>query len=362
MLCIGPHQARRGRRGGYFNNLALWVASARKAQSILAQETFALRPHEQHLAARLDPIAQHWPMLPTEMKGSAGQAHERNGGFRRYDDRMRREQVTIGRKQITYLASETAAPAVRQHPLRTVVFLHAFPLTAEMWEPNLGALPEGWRGIAPDLRGFGHSPLPASDTPQIVDFAGDVVDLLDRLEITSAVLVGCSMGGYVLFEMIHTARQYASGVVLVSTRADADSEEGRAGRRRMLEGLESGGVSAIANEMAPKLLGITTRRERPDLETHLRNLILANKPDAIRTAVTAMMERSDSTPLLAQIKVPTLIVAGAEDMLIPTSQAGEMHRAISKSACEIMASAGHLPSLEQTTPFDRLLCRFLQKL
>lgn len=275
---------------------------------------------------------------------------------------MRREQVTIGRKQISYLVSEPGAPASRQRPLRTVLFIHAFPLHAEMWEPNLGALPEGWRGIAPDLRGFGQSPLPPGSQHRILDFAGDMIDLLDRLDATSAVVVGCSMGGYTLFEMIHTAQNYVAGAVLVSTKATADTEEGQAGRKAMIERLERGGVAAIANEMLPKLLGMTTQRERPDLERHVRHMINSNKPETVKMAITALMERADSTPLLAHMKMPTLIIAGAEDTLIPPAQAEEMHKAIPNSQCEIMPFAGHLPNLEQTSPFDALLYQFLQKL
>ena len=93
---------------------------------------------------------------------------------------MRREQIAIGGKQIGYLASEPAV-STPQRPSRTVVFLHAFPLTSEMWEPNLGALPEGWRGIAPDLRGFGRSSLPDPKS-RMDDYAGDVVEIEARVK------------------------------------------------------------------------------------------------------------------------------------------------------------------------------------
>jgi len=275
---------------------------------------------------------------------------------------MQRAQVTIGRKTLSYLISDNDAPPVRQRPLRHVLFLHAFPLHAEMWEPNLGALPEGWRGIAPDFRGFGQSPIPPVDKHRIIDFAGDMIDLLDRLDIASAVVVGCSMGGYALFEMIHTAPHYVSGAVLVSTKATADTEEAKAGRKAMIDRLDRGGVSAIADEMVPKLLGATAQRERPDHVKHVRQMINSNKPETVKMAINALMERADSTPLLPHIKVPSLIVAGSEDTLIPPTQADEMHKVIPNSACEKISFAGHLPNLEQTAPFDALLHRFLQKL
>lgn len=275
---------------------------------------------------------------------------------------MRREQVTIGRKTISYLDSEAAAPGARQHPLRHVLFLHAFPLHAEMWEHSLGALPGGWRGIAPDFRGFGRSTLPPGDKHRIIDLAGDMIDLLDRLEITEAIVVGCSMGGYVLFEMIHTAQNYVAGAVLVSTKATADTPEGKKGRLAMIERLDRGGVDAVAEEMLPKLLGETTRRQRPDLEKRVRNIIQSNKGETIKMAIGALMERADSTSLLHHMSMPSLIVAGTEDTLIPPSQATEMHREIPKSACELIPAVGHLPSLEQPAAFDALLERYLQKL
>ena len=275
---------------------------------------------------------------------------------------MRRETATIGKKTISYLIVEPSEPDVRQRPLRTVVFLHAFPLQAAMWEPNLGAVPDGWRAVAPDLRGFGESSLPDAGKHRMPELAGDVIDLLDRLEVTQAAVVGCSMGGYVVFEMLKSAARYISAVGLVSTRAGADSEEGRRSREKMIEQVDREGVEAIAAQMAPKLLGATTQHERPDLMKHIRNLIGASTRDGIRAAIGAIMERSDSTPLLPRIKIPTLVVAGAEDTLIPPAEAVAMHRAIPGSEHEAMPSAGHLPNMEQPVPFDARLWQFLQKL
>ncbi|MCM3880957.1 MAG: alpha/beta hydrolase [Vicinamibacterales bacterium] len=275
---------------------------------------------------------------------------------------MRREHVTIGRKTIGYLASDPSTPASRQRPLRHVLFLHAFPLHAEMWARTLEALPEGWSGIAPDFRGFGQSTLPPGDKHRIIDFAGDMIDLLDRLEIPHAIVAGCSMGGYTLFEMIHTAHNYVAGAILVSTKATGDTDEGKAGRRAMIERLERGGVGAIADEMLPKLLGTTTQRERPDLVANARRMMESNKAETVKMAINAMMERADSTSLLAHMNMPTLIVAGAEDALIPPAQAVGMHEAIPKSRCEIMTGAGHVPNLEQAASFDALLHQFLEKL
>jgi 3-oxoadipate enol-lactonase len=267
---------------------------------------------------------------------------------------MRRDAVTIGHKTITYLISEPSTPAVRQQPPSTVVFLHAFPLHSRMWEANVGSIPEGWRALAPDLR--------STAGITMSELAGDVIDLLDRLEVTRAAVIGCSMGGYVLFEMLKSAPRYIGAVGLVSTRPGADSEEGRKNRAKMIEQADREGVDGIAAQMVPKLLGTTTQRDRPDLVKAVRDLIGASTRDGIKAFVTAMMNRADSTPVLAKIDVPTLIVHGAEDTLIPPGEAEGMHRAIRNSQLELIPSSGHLPNLEQPVPFDAVLWQFLKKL
>lgn len=275
---------------------------------------------------------------------------------------MRRETVAVATRPISYLIAEPSTPAPRQRPPQTVVFLHAFPLQAAMWESSLRAVPEGWRAVAPDLRGFGQSALPGAADPSMADFAGDVIDLLDHLKVKDAAVVGCSMGGYVLFEMLRSAPRYISAVGLVSTRPGADSDDGRRNREKMIDQVDREGVAAIAAQMTPKLLGATTARERPDLVGRVRQLCEANTREGINAAIRAMMTRGDSTPLLAQIDVPALVVAGVEDGIVPPAEAERMHRAIAGSQHASVPSAGHLPNLEQPALFDTLLSQFLQTL
>jgi 3-oxoadipate enol-lactonase len=129
-----------------------------------------------------------------------------------------------------------------------------------------------------------------------------------------------------------------------------------------IEQVDRDGVEGIAVQMVPKLLGVTTQRDRPDLAKLARSLILANTPERVKAAVGAMMTRADSTSLLEKIDVPALVVHGAEDALIPPSEAESMHRAIKGSRLELVPLSGHLPNLEQPVPFDRILWEFLSTL
>jgi pimeloyl-ACP methyl ester carboxylesterase len=276
---------------------------------------------------------------------------------------MRRATIESGRKQISYLVAEPAAAAGRHRPVRNVVFLHAFPLQAAMWEPTLAALPDGWRAIAPDYRGFGESPMPdGDDTGAIGDIAGDLIDLLDRLQITQTAMVGCSMGGYVLFEILRSAPRYVEAAALVSTRSGADSEEGRQNREKMIDLVIREGAEGVAADMVPRLLGETARNDRPDLTRHVRNLVVDNTREGIKTALRAMRDRPDSTPLVGKIDVPALVVHGAEDTLIPPAEAERMHKAMRNAQLELIPFSGHLPNLEQSGAFDAILWKFLNRL
>ena len=250
------------------------------------------------------------------------------------------------------------------------MFLHAFPLDARMWEPQLAAFAaRGWHTLAPHMRGFGDwSPASKGSDPgsdpfadsAIDDYAGDVVDLLDHLHIPDAVVVGLSMGGYVALAMMRLAPRYLSAVVLADTKAEADTPEGAANRDRMSQLAQEKGVAAVVDELQPKLLGDTTRRERPDVVAHVRSIALSAQVPAIVGALHALKTRPDSTPLLASIHVPALNVVGEEDVITPPAVAESMQRAIAGSSLTIVPRAGHLSNLEDTAAFNAALAHFLE--
>jgi 3-oxoadipate enol-lactonase len=264
---------------------------------------------------------------------------------------------SVGR--LRYLEARPRGPAIRQRPRGTLVLLHAFPLSARLWEPQLTLADAGWHVVAPDLRGFGDGAGdPAAE--RLDDYVADLVDLLDALHAHDAVIAGVSMGGYVAFALLGIVPSYVRGLILADTRAEADSPEGLAARRRMLALVAEGGVEAVAADMVPKLLGETTRRERGGVVETVRSLILANTPAAIAGAVTAMMQRPDSTPLLATIHVPTLVIVGEEDTLTPPPVAEALRRGIGGAELVRLAGAGHLPSIETPDAFNGAVAAFLE--
>ena len=271
---------------------------------------------------------------------------------------MTRQYCHIGSRTIAYLDS---APG--HNDLRALVLLHAFPIGANLWEPQIHSIPTGWRLITPDLRGFGGSTeLDSSGALSIADYADDVIDLLAELGITRAVIGGCSMGGYAALALFQSAPQLFEGLVLANTRAGADSPESRANRRNMLAVVDREGASGVARDMMPKLLGKTTQESNSNAESFIRRLIKQQSPIAVRNAIQRMMHRPDSTPLLAQVSVPALVITGAEDEMIPVEESRKMAGAIRGAKLVVIPGAGHLANLEQPEAFNAALNEFLTAL
>src|SRR5262245_60002371 len=122
-------------------------------------------------------------------------------------------------------------PASTVRPRGALVLVHAFPLNARMFEPQLTLADRGWRVIAPQLRGFDGGTADAAAS-SVDDYAGDVIDLLDTLHIDDAVIGGVSLGGYVAFAIFRHAPRYFQGIVLADTKSGADTPEGVEGRKK----------------------------------------------------------------------------------------------------------------------------------
>jgi pimeloyl-ACP methyl ester carboxylesterase len=227
-----------------------------------------------------------------------------------------------------------------------------------MWEPQLALASQGWRVIVPQLRGFDDG---AQDPPtsSMDDFAGDVVDLLDRLHVQEAVIGGLSMGGYAALAMFRHAPRYFQGLVLADTRADADAPATVEARKRQITLVSERGPSAIADEMLPKLLGDTTRAQRPEIAERVRSLMLASSSAAIAGALTALMTRADSIPLLKTIHCPTLVIVGEEDTITPRPLSEALQTGIAGAELVSIPRAGHLSNLEQPSVFNDALAGFL---
>lgn len=278
--------------------------------------------------------------IPAEIAAVFGARHSRPG-----------EMVRHGVGDVTLTADVRGDGA-------GLLLIHGFPLDHSLWAHQVATL-KGWRRIAPDLRGCGASSA-AGDASSMAVYADDLVQLLDRLQVDRAVVAGLSMGGYIAFELLRRHRDRILGLILMDTRAEADTAEGRASRQATIELARKEGPAAVAERMIPRLLGRTSQRTQPHLVAQVREMAGRWSVPGMIGAVAAMRDRPDATELLQTIDVPTLVVVGEEDELTPPALSRSMTAAIPSAAMTTIAAAGHLAPLEAPSAVSRVMAEFLE--
>ncbi|MGH7597350.1 MAG: alpha/beta fold hydrolase [bacterium] len=241
-----------------------------------------------------------------------------------------------------------------------ILFVHGFPLSRAIWQPQVETLAKNFRVIAPDLRGHGESEAPAG-IYHMSTFADDLSALLEERQCGPVVLAGHSMGGYISFAFQRRFPQQVRGLVFFCTRAGADSEEGKAGREKLALRAEREGATAVAESMLPKMLAANTTASRPDLVARVRQMMLATSINGLAGSLRGMAARPSSVDLLPQIAAPTLVIAGADDLIIPRQEAETMAQGIPHAQLHLISNAGHLASLENPAEVNARLRDFLGK-
>lgn len=249
-----------------------------------------------------------------------------------------------------------------------------------MWFPQLAGLPPGWRGLAPDLRGFGASELGdrpgevstgkraggkvALDSEPVLTMArmaDDVGELIAEEAADGAVVCGLSMGGYVAFELWRRHPGLVRALVLADTRASADDDEARENRMRMAQTARAGGTRAVASAMLPSLLAPATLNGASRAVEHVRDMIQGTSTPTFIAALAGMAARHDMTSAIARIAMPVLVLAGEHDEVTPPAQAREMAAAIPGADFMGISGAGHLSPLENPDAFNRALAELLER-
>lgn len=240
-----------------------------------------------------------------------------------------------------------------------VLFLHGFPFDRTLWAPQLAALPAGWRGVAPDLRGFGGSDRPAERAYPMEQHAADMVALLDALGVERAVVCGLSMGGYIALALQRAAPARVRALVLADTRAEPDTAEARAQRAEQAAAIERDGAGAFLEGMLPKLLADGAPAE---VRTAVQRMMHGTAPETLVRALHGLAERPDARPALPAIAVPTLVIGGSEDRITPPDVLRALADAIPGARLELIDGVGHVANLEAERAFNDALHAFLQAL
>jgi 3-oxoadipate enol-lactonase len=189
--------------------------------------------------------------------------------------------------------------------------------------------------------------------------ASDLAQVLDDAGVGRAIFCGVSIGGYVLFEFWRRYRGRVAALGLCCSRAQADTDEVRNTRLKNADLLLERGTEWFVDLMAPKLLGKSTQEARPDLVADARRMMLQMSPQDIAQVQQGMAARPDSVKTLKTINVPTLVVMGEEDTLVPLSDGELMRQHIANSRLAVIPKAGHFAVWEQPETVGKLIRQFV---
>ena len=279
--------------------------------------------------------------------------------WRRIDWLRHLRQVEIDGRAVNYVD-------IGSGDREPIVFVHGLGGQWQNWLENIPRAAQERRAIAIDLPGFGLSPMPRQEIT-IPGYGRTVNALCDRLDLGVVELVGNSMGGFILAEVAIQFPQRVDRLILVSaagiTSADLD--------RRPIQTL--GRIAtALTNWSAPLDRKIASRAKA----RHLALAFVARHPSLLKAdlayegffkgtgkpgfndALLACLEY-DFRERLPEIGVPTLIVWGEQDSIIPVKDADEFERLISDSRKVVMRQTGHIGMAERPAAFNDLMIDFL---
>lgn len=252
-----------------------------------------------------------------------------------------------------------------------VVFLHPTPLDHFYWLPLIERL-GGIRAIAFDLRGHGASELGtnlpiggfsrAPDAPVLTmaQLASDTIVLLDRLDVREAVFVGCSIGGYVLFELWRRIPERMRGLAFICSKAQPDAEPNFIKRAEHIAKVRAGKREVFFDAMAVASAGATARARRPAIVAELRAR-MALTADAVVAVQAGLAARPDSVPTISTITVPVFGVAGGEDVAVSPAEMEALRATPGGCEFHLLPDAGHFAAYEQPDTIAPLLTPWLKQ-
>ncbi|MET9832132.1 alpha/beta hydrolase [Streptomyces sp. NPDC006385] len=254
-----------------------------------------------------------------------------------------------------FLAYEDKGADTSSVPL---VLVHGHPFDRTMWTPQIEAFATTRRVVAPDLRGYGASPVVPGVTPLSV-FAADIEALLDDLKVETFVLAGLSMGGQIVMECYDRFPGRVRGLVLADTFASAETAEGKRARGAMADRLLREGMRGYADEVLEKMVAPYADAE---VKAHVHRMMTATAPEGAAAALRGRAERPDYRALLTRVTVPALVVVGEDDAYTPVADAESMHAALPDSTLRVIERAAHMPNLERPAEFNEALGAFLARI
>ncbi|CAM4347575.1 pimeloyl-ACP methyl ester carboxylesterase [Paenibacillus endophyticus] len=226
-----------------------------------------------------------------------------------------------------------------------VVLLHGYCGSSAYWEQIVEELEQSVRILALDARGHGRSSAPEEEVYTMEKYADDVAELLIKLNVHNAVLLGHSLGGYITLAFAEKYSKKLSAIGLIHSTALPDGEAAKENRDKAVAALEQNGVPAFIDGLIPKLFAPANLEA---LQGEVERGKVIGYGTSLRGAVATakgMKAREDRKHVIEQLELPVLLVAGANDKVIPLESA---FAAVNAQTTKVqLDSAGHMGMVEQ---------------
>lgn len=244
----------------------------------------------------------------------------------------------------------------------TIVFSHGLLWSGRMFQAQVAALQGRYRCITYDHRGQGRSEVTAGGY-DMDSLAEDAAALIEALELGPCHFAGLSMGGFVAMRLAARRPELLRSLILLETSADAEPAENVPRYRLLNLIVRLFGVRAVAGQVLPIMFGssfLGDASRAQELERWQQEL-LGNQRSIVR-AVKGVIDRAPIYPELDQVRLPTLIIVGDEDVATVPAKAQRIAQAIAGSRLVVIPGAGHTSTVEEPAAVNAALQDFLSGL
>ena len=244
---------------------------------------------------------------------------------------------------------------------KSILFVHGFPFDHHMWDAQVEALGRSYYCVRYDIRGLGKSSVRDGQFTMEM-FVDDLKEIVDGMKLNKPVLCGLSMGGYISLRTMGKMENMFSALILCDTKSVADDNETKLKRADAIKKINDGRFELFIKEFVANCFADSFINESEKEYREVVNRSLKNDPVGVKGCVLAMAGRTDTTELLSQIKLPTLVICGSEDTLSPSTVMKPMADAIPGSEFVLVEGAGHMAPIEKADFVNGKIADFLKRI
>ncbi|RRB02300.1 alpha/beta fold hydrolase [Larkinella rosea] len=237
----------------------------------------------------------------------------------------------------------------------TLVLIHGHGVDASIWNQVYDDLASDYSVVKPDLS-------TQSSHETIEAYAEDLFSLLQSAQLQSCVLIGHSMGGYIVLAIAEQHPDLVSGLVLLNSTAFADDEAKKQSRQKAVESLEEQGAGPFIGQTVPKMFGEDFSKNHSQEVAQYVERFSHLPAKALSAGMKAMASRPDRTHVLKDASFPVLIIAGQQDQLVPFAKSQELAAAVPNAQTVVLEKAGHLGVIEQPDTVLKAIRNFIAEL